>query len=99
MSNSDIEFLAELEQIVQTRLADNSDGSYTASLAKAGIKRIAQKVGEEGVELALAAAAGDDAEVLEESADLLYHVIVLLASKGLRLQDVSERLRMRHSDA
>ena len=99
MSNSDIEFLAELEQIVQTRLQDNSDGSYTASLAKAGIKRIAQKVGEEGVELALAAAAGDDAEVLEESADLLYHVIVLLASKGLRLQDVSERLRMRHSDA
>lgn len=99
MSNSDIEFLAELEQIVHTRLADNSDGSYTASLANAGIKRIAQKVGEEGVELALAAASGDDAEVLEESADLLYHVIVLLASKGLRLQDVSERLRMRHSDA
>lgn len=99
MSNSDIDFLAELEQIVQTRLADNSDGSYTASLAKAGIKRIAQKVGEEGVELALAAAAGDDAEVLEESADLLYHVIVLLASRELRLEDVCERLRMRHSGA
>ena len=99
MSNFDIDFLAELEQIVHTRLTDNSDGSYTASLANAGIKRIAQKVGEEGVELALAAAAGDDAEVLEESADLLYHVIVLLAAKDLRLKDVCERLRARHSGA
>ena len=99
MSNSDIDFLAELEQIVRDRLSKPNETSYTAKLADAGIKRIAQKVGEEGVELALAAATGDKPEVLEESADLLYHVIVLLASQGLSLEDVSDCLRERHSGA
>ena len=97
MSTSDIAFLAELEAIVNERLQDASEQSYTAQLARAGTKRIAQKVGEEGVELALAAAVGDKEEVIEESADLLYHVIVLLADQGLGLRDVSERLRARHA--
>lgn len=99
MSTSDITFLEELETIVNERLQNPSGSSYTAKLARAGNKRIAQKVGEEGVELALAAAAGDKDEVVEESADLLYHVIVLLAVQGLGLADVSRCLRSRHQES
>lgn len=97
MSKPDIEFIAELESIVRGRLAQGSEESYTARLAAAGTKRIAQKVGEEGVELALAAAAGDGQETIEEAADLVYHLIVLLADQGLSLEDVAQRLKARHS--
>jgi phosphoribosyl-ATP pyrophosphohydrolase/phosphoribosyl-AMP cyclohydrolase len=97
MSISDIAFLTELEAIVNDRLQNAADESYTARLAAAGTKRIAQKVGEEGVELALAAAVGDKQEVVDEAADLLYHVIVLLAVQGLGLKEVCDRLRTRHS--
>lgn len=78
------------------RLAANSDESYTARLAAAGTKRIAQKVGEEGVELALAAAAGSQQETIDEAADLVYHLIVLLADRGLSLEDIANRLETRH---
>ena len=98
MSKPDIHFIAELEAIVRKRLDDGGDESYTARLAASGTKRIAQKVGEEGVELALAAAAGSQQETIEEAADLIYHLIVLLAERGLSLEDVSHRLRTRHSD-
>ena len=97
MSISDIAFLEDLETIIKDRLQDPPEDSYTARLADAGVKRIAQKVGEEGVELALAAAAGDKNEVVDETADLLYHVIVLLAIHDLGLKDVCDRLRTRHS--
>ncbi len=97
MSISDIAFLEDLETIVIDRLKDPAEDSYTARLAKAGTKRIAQKVGEEGVELALAAAVGDKNEVIDEAADLLYHMIVLLAVQNLGLKDVCDRLRTRHS--
>jgi phosphoribosyl-ATP pyrophosphohydrolase/phosphoribosyl-AMP cyclohydrolase len=96
---SDIEFLQTLEKIVIGRLENPPAGSYTAKLAAAGTKRIAQKVGEEGLELALAAVAGDREEMIDEAADLIYHTIVLLSSRGIRLTDVSERLRQRHSGA
>jgi phosphoribosyl-ATP pyrophosphohydrolase/phosphoribosyl-AMP cyclohydrolase len=66
-------------------------------LANEGVKRIAQKVGEEGVELALAAVSGDNNEIIDEAADLLYHVLVLLAIQELGLKDVCDRLRTRHS--
>ena len=99
MSISDIAFLEDLETIVNDRLEDPTEDSYTVRLANSGIKRIAQKVGEEGVELALAAAAGDKNEVVDEAADLLYHVIVLLAAQDLGLKDVCDRLRTRHSGA
>jgi phosphoribosyl-ATP pyrophosphohydrolase/phosphoribosyl-AMP cyclohydrolase len=98
VSKPDIHFIAELEAIVRKRLDDGGDESYTARLAASGTKRIAQKVGEEGVELALAAAAGSQQETIEEAADLVYHLIVLLAERGLSLEDVSHRLRTRHSD-
>ena len=97
MSKPDIEFIAELETIVGKRLAEASDESYTARLAAAGVKRIAQKVGEEGVELALAAASGNQQETIDEAADLIYHLVVLLAKCGLSLEDVALRLKARHA--
>ena len=96
MSTPNINFIAELETIVKARLAAGGDESYTARLAAAGTKRIAQKVGEEGVELALAATAGSQQETIDEAADLIYHVIVLLAERGLSLEDVTNRLAARH---
>jgi phosphoribosyl-ATP pyrophosphohydrolase len=93
---TDNAFLTELEDIVAERLANAPEGSYTAELAKHGIVKIAQKVGEEGVELALAATAQTDARVTEEAADLLFHLIVLLSVRGIPLADVLAELRQRH---
>jgi len=92
----ELAFLADLEQVIAQRDEDRPKGSYTTDLLEAGIKRIAQKVGEEGVETALAAAAGDDEEVLNESADLIYHLLVLLRSRKLELGSLVEVLRIRH---
>lgn len=89
--------LAELDALIAVRSVERPAGSYTTKLFDAGIKRIAQKVGEEGVETALAAAAGDDAELRNESADLLYHLLVLLRARGLGIADVMETLRARQS--
>ena len=97
MSISDIAFLEDLESIINSRLENPTEESYTARLAQAGTKRIAQKLGEEGVELALAAACGDEDEVVDEAADLVFHLLVLLAERGLSLKDVSKRLQTRHS--
>ena len=99
MTDSDISFIADLESIIQQRLEQNDPGSYTARLAKAGRKRIAQKLGEEGVELALAAATGDREEVLNEAADLIYHLIVLLREQDIALGDVADTLRARHDES
>lgn len=99
MSISDIVFLESLEKVVKARIGNPSEDSYTARLAEAGTKRIAQKVGEEGVELALAAVAGDQAEMIDEAADLLYHVIVLLSVEGLGLKQVCDQLQSRHGSA
>ena len=97
MTATDLSFLADLESIVRQRLDEGGEESYTARLVASGDKRVAQKVGEEAVELALAATAGDRNEQLEEAADLIYHLIVLLSSKRISLADVSEVLRSRHS--
>ena len=97
MARSDTAFFAELEEIIGDRVKNAGDESYTARLVQAGTKRVAQKVGEEGVELALAAATGDKEEVIEEAADLMYHLIVLLADQELTLGAVADRLRARHS--
>ncbi|PWW15956.1 MULTISPECIES: bifunctional phosphoribosyl-AMP cyclohydrolase/phosphoribosyl-ATP diphosphatase HisIE [Pseudidiomarina] len=87
-----------MDTISSRRNADPSS-SYTASLFAAGIKRAAQKVGEEGVEVALAATAGDNHELLNESADLLYHLLVVLAARDLSLNDVLAVLQQRHQPA
>ncbi|KAA9131388.1 bifunctional phosphoribosyl-AMP cyclohydrolase/phosphoribosyl-ATP diphosphatase HisIE [Marinihelvus fidelis] len=89
-------FLAALDRLVEARERERPEGSYTTRLFEAGTKRVAQKVGEEGVETALAAAAGDRDELLDESADLLYHLLVLLRCRDASLQDVVTRLAARH---
>lgn len=87
--------LGELQALIRTRHAERPAGSYTTKLFDAGIKRIAQKVGEEGLETALAAVAEDDAPLLGEAADLLYHLIVLLQARGLSLDDARAVLETR----
>jgi phosphoribosyl-ATP pyrophosphohydrolase/phosphoribosyl-AMP cyclohydrolase len=93
----DLAFLGTLEQIVAQRIATRPQGSYTAKLMDAGLTRIAQKVGEEGLELALAAVAQSDGEVIGEAADLLFHTVLLLKVKGLSLAQVVAELESRHS--
>ena len=90
-------FVATLAQTIADRAAADPDASYTARLLAQGIKRIAQKVGEEGVETALAAVAGDSAELESEAADLVYHLLVLLEASGSSLDKVVAELRRRHS--
>jgi len=87
--------LAKLERTIAIRAAADPKESWTARLMQKGVKRIAQKVGEEGVETALAATAGPDEEVLNESADLIYHLLVLLKARNLQLEDVMHVLRSR----
>ena len=95
-SAQEIAFLSKLEQIVAQRIAARPEGSYTAKLLEAGLTRIAQKVGEEGLELALAAVAQTDREVIGEAADLLFHTVLLLKAKGLSLAQVVAELESRH---
>ena len=90
-------FLAVLENIIANRIADQPEGSYTAQLFANGPGRIAQKVGEEGVETALAAVSRDDAGLISESADLLFHLMVLLKSRELALEQIVEELKARHA--
>jgi phosphoribosyl-ATP pyrophosphohydrolase/phosphoribosyl-AMP cyclohydrolase len=90
-------FLGALEGVIAQRIADRPDGSYTARLYAQGPKRIAQKVGEEGLEVALAAVADSDTALIAESADLLYHMLLLLASRSLRLEQVVAELEFRHA--
>ena len=89
-------FLYDLEQIIKARESADPASSYTASLFAKGVKRIAQKVGEEGVESALAAMAGDKEELANEAADLIFHLLVLLRSQSLELNDVVKVLQQRH---
>ena len=84
--------LARLQQTIEARAAADPETSWTAKLLAKGPKRVAQKVGEEGVETALAGAAGDEAELAQESADLIYHLLVLLKSRGLGFQAVLDVL-------
>jgi cyclase len=89
--------LHTLEQVIIDRLENPDVKSYTSSLAASGNKHIAQKVGEEAVELALASVAGDRHETLNEAADLVYHLLVLLNQQGLQLADVVQTLASRHA--
>ncbi|EIL94986.1 MULTISPECIES: bifunctional phosphoribosyl-AMP cyclohydrolase/phosphoribosyl-ATP diphosphatase HisIE [Rhodanobacter] len=91
-------FLAELDALVAQRHAERPEGSYTTRLFDGGIRRIAQKVGEEGVETALAAVAQGDDELLGEAADLLFHLTVALRARGLSLGDAVNVLADRHRD-
>lgn len=96
MSTQGLAFLEELESVIFDRIESPSETSYTARLLDAGPSRIAQKVGEEGVELALASVTGTDEDVRNEAADLVYHLLVLLNARGIRLADVCDALEARH---
>ncbi len=94
---SRLAFLGELETVIAQRIAERPEGSYTARLYAEGPKRIAQKVGEEGLEVALAAVAEPDDKLVGEAADLLYHLLLLLRSRGLGLEQVVAELKSRHA--
>lgn len=91
-------FLGALEGVIEHRIADRPEGSYTARLYAQGPRRIAQKVGEEGLEVALAAVAEPDEKVIAESADLIFHLLVLLKSRGVSLEQVARELEARHAE-
>ena len=92
-------FIAELAEIIQQRASSDDDNSYTAHLLKKGIARIAQKVGEEGVETALAAVTESDEALIGESADLIYHLLVLLQARGIPVEAVTAELSKRHQQS
>jgi phosphoribosyl-ATP pyrophosphohydrolase/phosphoribosyl-AMP cyclohydrolase len=89
--------LSELDDLIASRERERPSGRYTTSLFDAGVRRIAQKVGEEAVETVLAAVAQDDLALTSEAADLLYHLVVLLRARGLTMSDVATRLRERRA--
>jgi phosphoribosyl-AMP cyclohydrolase / phosphoribosyl-ATP pyrophosphohydrolase len=91
-----VAFLAKLESVIAKRVEERPEGSYTAKLWADGVTRMAQKVGEEGVEVALAAVTQDIDRLIGESADLLFHLALLLKSRGLSLADAVRELEHRH---
>jgi phosphoribosyl-ATP pyrophosphohydrolase/phosphoribosyl-AMP cyclohydrolase len=95
---SNIDFLNELEEVICSRRTSSSDKSYTKTLFTRGTPYIAQKVGEEAVELAIAAVQGDKGRTISEAADLMYHLVVLLQDNDLSLADLADELSARHSD-
>lgn len=97
--NSRTDFLSYLEKVIVDRKENPDERSYTASLFRKGINKVAQKVGEEAVELVIEAKDDNKDLFLNEAADLLYHYLVLLVAKGYRLEDVLDILRSRHKPA
>lgn len=95
-AETDWAFLYQLEELLASRKTADPESSYTAKLYASGTKRIAQKVGEEGVEVALAATVNDRFELKNEASDLVYHLLVLLQDQDLNLSVVIENLRQRH---
>ncbi|MGH8106781.1 MAG: bifunctional phosphoribosyl-AMP cyclohydrolase/phosphoribosyl-ATP diphosphatase HisIE, partial [Arenimonas sp.] len=90
------DFIGTLDALLEQRQRDLPAGSYTTKLFQSGIRHIAQKVGEEGVETALAAVAQEETDLLNEASDLVYHLMVLLRSRGLNWNAVQEHLKKRH---
>ena len=93
-----LSFLAELEHIIDERIAASPEGSYTAQLYARGVRRMAQKVGEEGLEVALAGAGEPDEQLTSEAADLMFHLMLLLRARQLSLQQTVDELHRRHAD-
>lgn len=97
-NEQDVMFLKELQDFIDKRHAEMPEQSYTTSLFKSGVNKMAQKVGEEAVETVIEACNGTDERLIYEGADLLYHLIVLLTSKGYRIEDLARELKERHSE-
>ena len=90
-------FLSELQNFIEKRHEEMPEGSYTTSLFKDGLNRMAQKVGEEALETVIEAVNGTDDRLIYEASDMFYHLIVLLTCKGLRIEDIARELTERHS--
>ncbi len=95
-NKADVTFLTHLQDFIDKRKEEMPDGSYTTHLFTKGVRKIAQKVGEEAVETVIGAMANDDENFIYEGADLLYHLIVLLTHKGFRIEDLANELAKRH---
>lgn len=95
-NKEDIMFLKYLQQFIEIRYKEMPEGSYTTSLFQSGINRMAQKVGEEALETVIEACNGTDDRLIYEAADMLYHLIVMLTSKGLSIEDLATELQKRH---
>ena len=95
-NSNPIEFLSELQDFIELRHEQMPEGSYTTKLFSDGVNKMAQKVGEEALETVIEAANGTKEHLVYEASDLLYHLVVLLTSKGLRIEDVAEELHRRH---
>ena len=93
---SPLSFLTELQDFIERRHEEMPEGSYTTSLFRDGLNRMAQKVGEEALETVIEAVNGTDERLVYECSDMFYHLIVLLTSKGLRIEDVARELQQRH---
>ena len=90
-------FLSELQDFIEERHRQMPEGSYTTSLFRDGLNRIAQKVGEEALEFVIEAVNGTDERMIYEGSDMLYHLLVLMTSKGLRIEQMAEELMLRHN--
>jgi phosphoribosyl-ATP pyrophosphohydrolase/phosphoribosyl-AMP cyclohydrolase len=95
-NQGDFSFINYLQNFIKKRYEEMPDGSYTTSLFKSGVNRMAQKVGEEAVETVIEAVNGTDEGFIYEASDLIYHLIVLLTSKGFSLDDIGKELKKRH---
>ena len=98
INDTDLFFLSYLQDFIDKRKAEMPEGSYTTSLFKKGVNRMAQKVGEEAVETVIEATNGTDEGFLYEASDLIYHLIVLLTSKGHRIEELAQELKKRHKE-
>ena len=94
----DLNFLSYLQDFIERRYQEMPEGSYTTSLFKSGVNRMAQKVGEEAVETVIEATNGTDDRLIYEASDLIYHLIVLLTSKGHRIEELAAELVKRHKE-
>lgn len=94
----DFEFIKYLQDFIDRRYKEMPEGSYTTSLFKKGVNRMAQKVGEEAVESVIEATNGTDDGFIYEASDLIYHLIVLMASKGMRIDELGAELKKRHKE-
>lgn len=90
-------FLSELQRFIEKRHEEMPEGSYTTNLFQSGVGRMAQKVGEEAVESVIEAMAGNDERLIYEASDMIYHLMVLLTSKGLKIEDLAVELQKRHA--
>ncbi len=97
-NSQDILFLSYLQDFIDKRFKEMPEKSYTTSLFQSGVNRMAQKVGEEAVETVIEATNGTDGGFLYEASDLIYHLIVLLTSKGYRIEDLAKELKSRHKE-